>query len=119
MHLDGGHHHRRLYRPDRSPRGGPLHRREGGGHARRALLPGFPADGVLQKGDRIISVDGQRGDQEKISKLISSHKCAEQPPTNGCVAQTAAVLKVERHGKVVTVSIRPKYEAAEKRMLVG
>jgi regulator of sigma E protease len=84
-----------------------------------SLLPGFPADGVLQKGDRIISVDGQRGDQEKISKLISSHKCAEQPPTNGCVAQTAAVLKVERHGKVVTVSIRPKYEAAEKRMLVG
>jgi regulator of sigma E protease len=84
-----------------------------------SLLSGYPADGVLQKGDQIISVDGQRGNQEKISKLISAHKCAEQPPKSGCVAQTAAVLRVRRDGQIVTVSIRPRYNAQEKRMLVG
>ena len=83
------------------------------------LIPNFPAHGVLQKGDEIVSVDGLTGDQQKISKLISSHKCAEQPPKNGCVAETAAVLKVRRDGRIVTVSIRPEYNAAEKRMLVG
>jgi regulator of sigma E protease len=84
-----------------------------------SLVPGFPAQGVLKKGDQIISVDGQSGDQEKISKLVSAHKCAQQPPTNDCVAQTAAVVKVKRDGQIVTVSIKPKYNAAEKRMLVG
>jgi regulator of sigma E protease len=84
-----------------------------------SLLPNFPAQGGLQKGDQILSVDGQRGDQAKISKLISAHKCAEQPPKHGCVAATAATLKVRRDGQVVTVTVRPKYNATEKRMLVG
>jgi len=84
-----------------------------------SLVNGYPAQGVLKKGDRIISVDGQRGNQEKFSKAISAHKCAQQPPTNGCVAQTAAVLKVRRNGQIVTVSIKPKYNAQDKRMLVG
>jgi regulator of sigma E protease len=83
------------------------------------LIPNFPAEGVLQKGDQIISVDGQHGDQAKISKLISAHKCAEQPPTHGCVAATPATLKVRRDGQIVTLTVRPKYNATEKRMLVG
>src|SRR5205823_6588789 len=84
-----------------------------------SLVNGYPAQGVLKKGDRIISVDGQRGNQEKFSKAISAHKCAQQPPTNRCVAQTAALLKVQRNGQIVTVSIKPRYNAQEKRMLVG
>src|SRR5213595_3490893 len=73
-----------------------------------SLINGYPAQGVLKKGDHILSVDGQRGNQEKFSKAISAHKCAQQPPTNRCVAQTAAVLKVRRNGQIVTVSIKPK-----------
>ena len=83
------------------------------------LLPGFPAEQVLQKGDKIVSVDGQRGGPVKFSKALASHKCAEQPPTKGCVAQTAAHLVVKRNGRLVDVNIRPKYDATEKRMLVG
>jgi regulator of sigma E protease len=83
------------------------------------VLPNFPAHGVLHKGDRILSVDGQTGGQEKISKLITAHKCPVQPPKNGCIAQTAAVLKVKREGRIVTVSVRPKYDEGSKRMLVG
>ncbi len=83
------------------------------------LLKGFPAHGILQEGDKIVSVDGQRGGPVKISNVISSHKCAEQPPTKGCIAQTPAHLVVKRDGRLVDVKVRPKYDPANKRMLVG
>jgi regulator of sigma E protease len=85
----------------------------------RSLLKGFPAQGVLQPGDRIVSVDGQRGGPAKISKLISSHKCAQNPPTKGCLAKTPAHLVVNRKGKPVRLTITPKYDPATKHMLVG
>jgi regulator of sigma E protease len=84
-----------------------------------ATLSGYPAQNVLQKGDQIVSVDGQTGDLPKISKLISAHKCAVQPPTKGCIAATPAHLVVKRDGKLVAVDIKPKYDATEKRTLVG
>jgi regulator of sigma E protease len=84
-----------------------------------SLLKGFPAQGVLQKGDRIVSVDGQRGGPVKISKLISSHKCAANPPAKGCLAKTPAHLVVDRNGKLVQLTIRPKYDPLTKHMLVG
>ncbi|HEY1597023.1 MAG TPA: site-2 protease family protein [Thermoleophilaceae bacterium] len=84
-----------------------------------ATLPGYPAQNILQKNDQIVSVDGQTGDAPKISRLISAHKCAVQPPTKGCVAQTPAHLVVKRDGKLVPLAINPKYDPASKRMLVG
>ena len=83
------------------------------------ILKGFPAQGVLRHGDRIVSVDGQRGGPVKISKVISSHKCAAQPPTKGCVAATPAHLVVDRNGKTIALTVRPKYDPVSKHMLVG
>jgi regulator of sigma E protease len=84
-----------------------------------STLNGFPAQKVLQKGDQIVAVDGQHGDPVKISKLISSHKCAVQPPTKGCAAKDPAHLVVKRNGKLIALTVRPEYDPLSKHMLVG
>jgi regulator of sigma E protease len=38
---------------------------------------------------------------------------------NGCTGATPAVLKVRRHGRVLTLRIAPRYDAARKRMRLG
>jgi len=82
------------------------------------VTPGFPAERVLQRGDRIVSVDGVRGDQTRLARQISKHKCpGEQRP--GCVARTPALLKVQRDGRVVTIRVRPRYDTDQGRTLIG
>jgi regulator of sigma E protease len=79
---------------------------------------GSPAAQVLRPGDRIISVDGRRGEQADLSRQISTHRCAgRQEP--GCVARTPVLLKVERDGQVVTLRVKPRYDAEQKRNLIG
>jgi regulator of sigma E protease len=84
-----------------------------------------PAQGTLQKGDRILSVDGRRGDPGDVDEQlrtfrsqISSHKCAGAQ-VQGCRAATPVVFRVERDGQIVTLRIRPEYDSQAKRMLVG
>ena len=83
-----------------------------------------PAQGVLQPGDQIISVDGVRPAQggsqpseqdladraDAIAKQVNTHTCAGAP-VNGCQATTPAVLVVKRDGKPVTVKLTPFYDA--------
>jgi regulator of sigma E protease len=83
-----------------------------------AATPDPPASQVLRPGDRIISVDGRTGDQTELREAIDRHRCAG-PETNGCRAATAAVLRVERDGRIVTLRVRPRYDAEARRMLVG
>jgi regulator of sigma E protease len=78
----------------------------------------YPAQAVLQKGDELIAVDGQSGAPDQLSKLISSHRCAGKQ-VNGCLAKVPVHLLVNRDGKIVEVTVRPKYDAGLKRMLVG
>jgi regulator of sigma E protease len=77
-----------------------------------------PARGVLQPGDRIVTVDGHRGGFETIRAQTQRHRCAG-PLRTGCVAKTPARVVVERNGRLVTLEIRPRYDAAAKRMLLG
>jgi regulator of sigma E protease len=89
-----------------------------------------PAQGVLQPGDRILSLDGHPGYQPGLSqsqidarqmefrKLVNGHPCAGKP-TSGCVATTPVRLVILRHGVRRVVEIRPRYSAADKRMLLG
>ncbi len=79
---------------------------------------GYPAQAVLQKGDQLIAVDGQSGEADQLSKLISSHKCAGKQ-VKGCLAKDPAHLLVKRDGKIIEVTVRPRYDPAFKRMLVG
>jgi regulator of sigma E protease len=84
-----------------------------------AVQPGYPAAGVLQRGDRVVAVDGHTGDTTAISKQVASHRCAGTP-TPRCHAATPALLTV-RHadGTRSTVAIRPVYDAKLKRMRLG
>jgi regulator of sigma E protease len=86
---------------------------------------GAPAAGKLQPGDKILAVDGKRagpGSTEdqlaRFRKQISSHKCPGKL-VQGCRAATPVVFTVERDGRILTVKVRPEYDAQAKRMLVG
>jgi regulator of sigma E protease len=76
-----------------------------------------PARGVLAPGDKIVEVDGVRGDFETLKKQIASHKCREQ--ADGCQAQTAATITVSLRGVERTVKLKPVYNAQQNDMLIG
>jgi regulator of sigma E protease len=71
---------------------------------------GYPAASVLKPGDRLIAVDGVRGEPARMSKQISSHECAEKPPTKGCRAAEPATLTIGRDGKRITEKLTPVYD---------
>jgi regulator of sigma E protease len=84
-----------------------------------------PAAGVLRPGDRIVAVDGARyraveggARIEKFREEIGSHECAGEQK-DGCLAATPVRLTVERGGKLAVLSVRPRYDEAEGRTLVG
>jgi regulator of sigma E protease len=77
-----------------------------------------PAAQVLRPGDRVLAADGRRGGVETIRNAIGSHRCAgELRP--GCRARTPVTLLVRRDGRTVRVTARPRYDAAQRRMLLG
>jgi regulator of sigma E protease len=82
-------------------------------------MKGFPAQGVVRPGDRLVSVDGKRGGPTQLSNAINAHKCAVQPPKAGCLAAQPVHLVIDRNGKLIQATVRPKYDPASKRMLVG
>jgi regulator of sigma E protease len=73
---------------------------------------GYPAAAILQPGDRLVSVDGLRGEPIDLSKQISSHDCAQTPPTDGCRATRPATLVLERDGRRVVERATPVYDDA-------
>jgi len=87
------------------------------------IAPNTPAVGKLQPGDRIVSVDGVKGDQTAIADQINSHECQSaidgDKPKDGCQAATAATVVVARNGKQVTEKITPIYDSAVKRNRLG
>ncbi len=82
------------------------------------VTPKSPAVGILRPGDKLVAVDGVRGDAARLRNQISTHRCAGTP-TQGCAASTPAVLVVQRAGRTQTVRVTPRYDTANKRSLVG
>jgi regulator of sigma E protease len=78
----------------------------------------WPAAGQLQPGDRIIAVDGVRGDQAALATQIASHEC-EGDPTARCRATTPAVVTVERDGRELTLRVTPEYDPVAQRTRLG
>lgn len=84
-----------------------------------------PAAKVLHKGDEVIAIDDKRFSGlsaeerlEKFATVVKSHKCAgELRP--GCVASTPVTITYRRDGQMHTAAVRPHYDKAEKRMLIG
>jgi regulator of sigma E protease len=78
----------------------------------------MPAAKVLQEGDKVIAVDGKKGDLTELTGQIARHRC-EGRQTDGCTARSPAVFTIERDGQTKTVEITPAYDAAAKRTRVG
>ena len=83
-----------------------------------AIEAGTPAATALKPGDQIVSVDGVSGSADAIRHQIGTHRCAGTP-VNGCLAATPATVVVRRDGQVVTLRVRPRYSASDKRSELG
>jgi regulator of sigma E protease len=82
-----------------------------------ALQP--PGANYLKAGDQLISVDGKSyPTPTQLSDRVGSHRCAGRQ-TDGCRAATPVTLVVKRHGELLTLRIRPRYDAHLGRMLIG
>jgi regulator of sigma E protease len=79
----------------------------------------YPAAGVLRPGDRLVAVDGKRGEPADLSRLIARHKCAERPPTRGCKAANPAKVTVERGGRERSFELTPIYDPQNERTRLG
>jgi regulator of sigma E protease len=79
---------------------------------------GEPATGVLRAGDRIVAIDGTAVNGETARAKIEADICAGTP-VEGCRAATPVALMVLRGGKTLRLSVFPRYDKAEQRMLLG
>jgi regulator of sigma E protease len=77
-----------------------------------------PATGVLEKGDRIVSIDGVTGTADRLSRQIGLHKCAGTP-REGCRATQLAKVVVIRDGARRTFALRPEFDPAVNRTRLG
>jgi regulator of sigma E protease len=84
-----------------------------------AVERGQAASGVLHPGDRIVAVDGVRGDQQSLGRKIASHACPQQPPTKGCKAATPARITFLRDGRPHTVRLTSAYDPGTQKMRIG
>jgi len=84
-----------------------------------AVQPGEPAAGALQRGDRIVAIDGRPvRSAVTIRDAIASHRCSGAQ-AEGCRAATPVTLTVQRSGRELALSIRPRYSRALGRMELG
>ncbi len=83
-----------------------------------AVERGSPAAAVLKPGDRIVSVDGAGGSYERIRAQIGADHCVGAETPN-CQAAKPVTIVVDRHGKPLTFSVRPRYNAPGHRTELG
>jgi regulator of sigma E protease len=83
-----------------------------------AVEHGMAASGVLRQGDRIVAIEGHPVTVSTARARIDAHACAGQT-TDGCRAATPVRLTVRRDGKLLSLSLYPRYNAEAKRMLIG
>lgn len=83
-----------------------------------AVDEGMPAQRVLRPGDRIVSVEGKPASIASAQKAIGAHRCAGAQ-VSGCYAATPVHMTIERAGRRIAITVRPRYDAEVKRMLVG
>ena len=92
--------------------------------------PDSPAQGVLQPGDRLVSIDGEAGyapgltaeqGEERVLALrdqLAEHSCAGEP-RQGCAATEPVRLVVLRDGERRTLQVTPRYDEQAGRLLIG
>jgi regulator of sigma E protease len=83
------------------------------------LEKGYPAQSVLKPGDRLVAVDGHRGEPGQLSVRIARHKCPDKSPTKGCKAAEPVQVTVVRNGRERTFTLTPIYDPVAKRTRLG
>jgi regulator of sigma E protease len=88
--------------------------------------PGTPAATQLQSGDRILAVDGKSFPNDsreerlvQFSRLVAQHEGAAKDPKDGCRATTPVQMRIDRDGRVETISMTPVYDAELERTRLG
>jgi regulator of sigma E protease len=86
-----------------------------------AVSKGFPAQGVLHPGDRLVAVNGRPGTPPQLRKIVEADRCPQPKATAGCAGAKPLSVTVLRDGERVTVRMKPKYDAAQDppRMRLG
>jgi regulator of sigma E protease len=82
-----------------------------------SVSKGMPAATVLRPGDRLVAVDGKRGEPEDLRQAISAHDCKKN--ASGCLAQTPASITFVRGGEEQTARVRPRYDGQLGRPILG
>jgi regulator of sigma E protease len=84
-----------------------------------------PAAEVLKPGDAILAVDSNRypaldgtARLERFQDDVGAHRCPGKQ-VDGCKAATPVTLTVRRDGEVRQVTVRPEYDRAADRALIG
>jgi regulator of sigma E protease len=83
-----------------------------------AVQQSTPAATRLRPGDQIVSVDGVSGSPDAIRAQLATHRCPGAQ-VNGCLAATPARVAVRRDGKLLMFELKPRYNAADNRPLLG
>jgi regulator of sigma E protease len=79
----------------------------------------YPAQGQLQPGDKIVAVDGKRGDNRDFAQQINRHKCPGGRQVDRCRAAEPVTLTIVRDGRQQTLSLTPIHDEQAKRMRLG
>ena len=77
-----------------------------------SVMPKSAAAAILRPGDRIIAVDGVRGDPDTLRNQITKHRC-KGVPRDGCRAATPVRITFLRAGRVRTATAYPRYSTAD------
>lgn len=80
---------------------------------------GYPAAAGLKPGDRLIAVDGRRGEPADLSKAIARHECPDATPQKGCRASEPVTLTIGRKGERMTEKLTPIYDPNVERTRLG
>jgi regulator of sigma E protease len=83
-----------------------------------ALARDGAAAQVLRLGDKVVAVDGKRGEPQVLQRQVATHRCAGEQ-VDGCRAATPAEVTFVRDGRERTVEITPSYNAEAERPLLG
>ena len=78
---------------------------------------GTVAATALRPGDRLVSVDGVSGSTDRLEHQLTSHRCAGAQ-TDGCLTSPARIV-IDRGGRTLAFTLRPRYSAADSRPLLG
>ncbi|HZI92339.1 MAG TPA: site-2 protease family protein [Thermoleophilaceae bacterium] len=84
-----------------------------------SIEKGFPAEGELQPGDKLVAVDDLVGSPRALSDKIASHDCEGGSTRNRCVAADPATLVVRRDGQRRVIELSPIYDPGEERPRLG